>query len=118
MGLPAISEQVYRQDPALMLHMPLRTLIYIDGDDRTQFAVDKPSTLLAGFADPAIAEHGLDLDRKLAELLGVLGVKASPVLATTKFRSVARHGRALMLRQVQLPAGRAGLLVQPDHDPN
>jgi hypothetical protein len=69
MGLPAISEKVYRQDPAVMLHMPLRTLIYIDGDDRTQFAVDQPSTVLAGFADPAIAEHGLDMDRKLAELL-------------------------------------------------
>jgi hypothetical protein len=118
MGLPAISEKVYRQDPAVMLHMPLRTLIYIDGDDRTQFAVDQPSTVLAGFADPAIAEHGLDMDHKLAELLGALGVEASPLLATTKFRSVARHGRALMLRQVQLPAGRTGLLVQPDHDPN
>lgn len=23
-GLPAISEKVYRQDPAVMLHMPLR----------------------------------------------------------------------------------------------
>jgi len=118
MGLPAISEQVYRKDPAVMLHMPLRTLIYIDGDDRTQFAVDQPSTVLAGFADPAIAEHALDMDRKLAELLEALDVEASPVLATTKFRSVARHGQALMLRQVQLPAGRSGLLVQPDHDPN
>ncbi len=118
MGLPAISEKVYRQDPAVMLHMPLRTLIYIDADDHTQFAVDQPSTVLAGFADPAIAELGLDMDRKLAELLGALGVEASPVLAATKFRSVARNGRALVLRQVQLPAARAGLLVQPDQDPN
>ena len=35
MGQPAIPEKVYRQDPAVMQYMPLRTLIYIAGDDRT-----------------------------------------------------------------------------------
>jgi hypothetical protein len=80
MGMPDIPEKVYRQEPAVMLHMPLRTLIYIDHDDRTQFAVDQPSTVLAGFAEPAIAGHGLDLDRRLAELLSMLGVAATPVL--------------------------------------
>jgi hypothetical protein len=84
MGLPDIQEQAYRQDPAVMLHMPLRTLIYIDGDDRTRFGVDQPSTLLASFADPAIAAVGLDLDRRLADLLGALGVKASPALAASQ----------------------------------
>jgi len=32
------------------------------------------------FADPAIAEAGLDLDRQLADLLGALGVQADPLL--------------------------------------
>jgi hypothetical protein len=29
---------------------------------RTQFAVDQPSTVFAGFAEPAVAELGTDLD--------------------------------------------------------
>ena len=74
MGQAAIPEKVYRQDPAVMLYTPLRTLIYIAGDDRTRLAVDQPSTVLASFADPAIAEHGVELDRQLARLLDTLGV--------------------------------------------
>jgi hypothetical protein len=80
MGNHAIAEKIYLHDPAVMLYAPLRTLIYIDADDRTRFAVDQPSTVFASFADPAIAELGLHLDRQLAELLDLLGVEASPVL--------------------------------------
>jgi len=80
MGSHSLVEQVYRRNPAVMLYAPLRTLIYIDAADRTRFAVDQPSTAMAGFADPAIAELGASLDRQLAELLEALGVKASPVL--------------------------------------
>jgi hypothetical protein len=94
MGQPAIPEKVYRQDPAVMLYTPLRTLIYIDGDDRTRLAVDQPSTVLASFADPAFAEHGVELDRQLARLLDTLGVvpnlmpaaEAPPVGAYKKVR--------------------------------
>lgn len=75
MGLHAIPEGIYHRDPAVLLYTPLRTLIYIDGDDRTRFAVDQPSMVFAGFADPVIAEHGLELDRQLARLLDALGVK-------------------------------------------
>ncbi len=67
MGCPAIAEKIYRQDPAVMLYSPLRALIYIDSGDRTQFAVDQPSTVFAGFAEPAIAKLGTDLDHQLAD---------------------------------------------------
>jgi hypothetical protein len=87
MGNHAIAEQIYRHDPAIMLYAPLRTLIYIDTDDRTRFAVDQPSTILASFADPAIAALGLDLDGQLAELLDALGVEASPLLRTARTAS-------------------------------
>jgi hypothetical protein len=76
----AIPEKLYRQDPAVMLYSLLRALIYIDSGDRTRFAVDQPSTVLSGFTDPAIAELGVDLDRRLAELLDSLGVEASQVI--------------------------------------
>jgi hypothetical protein len=69
---------IYRRDPAVMLDAPLRTMIYIDSGDRTRFAVDQPSTVFAGFADPAIAGLGTGLDRQLAALLEALGVEANP----------------------------------------
>jgi hypothetical protein len=81
MGNQAIVEKIYRQDPAVMLYAPLRALIYIDANDRTQFAVDQPSTVFASFGDPDIAGLGLDLDDQLAELLDAVGVRASPLLA-------------------------------------
>jgi hypothetical protein len=67
-----------------MLYSPLRALIYIDSADRTQFALDQPSTVFAGFADSAIAELGTDLDYRLGELLTALGVKATDVLYPTR----------------------------------
>jgi hypothetical protein len=65
-----------------MLCAPLPALIYIDPGDRTRFAVDQPSTVFAGFADPAIAELGTDLDHQFAELLKVLGIGATEALRT------------------------------------
>jgi hypothetical protein len=84
MGSYAIADRIYRQDPAVMLSALLRTLIYIDFGDRTRFAVDQPSTVLAGFADPGIAELGARLDRQLAHLLDALGVGASRVLGAAE----------------------------------
>jgi hypothetical protein len=80
MGHHAIPEKAYLRDPAVMLYAPLRTLIYIDPADRTRLAVDQPSTVYASFADPVITELGRDLDRRLAGLLGSLGVEAGPWL--------------------------------------
>jgi hypothetical protein len=80
----AIPERLYRQDPAVMLYSLLRTQIYIDSGDRTRFAVDQPSTVLSGFTDPAIAKLGVDLDRRLAELLHSLGVEASQVIGAAR----------------------------------
>jgi hypothetical protein len=82
MGCHAVAEKIYRRDPAVMLYAPLRTLIYIDSGDRTRFAVDQPSTVLAGFADPAIAGLGVGLDQQLVELLETLGIEANQVLGS------------------------------------
>ena len=79
MGPGALPELCYRDDPAVLLYARLRTLIYIGRNDRTQFAVDRPSTVLAGFTGPAVAQLGINLDRKLAALLDALGVEAITV---------------------------------------
>jgi hypothetical protein len=78
---------VEKVGPAVMLDSLLRSMIYIDSDDKTRFAVDRPSSLLRGFADPAIARLGTELDHQLAELLETLGIDA-----TTKARRVMTGG--------------------------
>ena len=94
MGSQVIPDKIYRSNPAVMLYSPLRTLIYIGSDDRTRFAVDQPSTVLADIADPAIALLGADLDRQLADLLDALGVETSQVLSTPT-RAGHRAGSSL-----------------------
>jgi hypothetical protein len=80
MGHHATPDKAYLHDPAVMLYAPLPTLIYIDSADRTRFAVDRPSTVYASFADPVITELGIDMDRQLAGLLDSLGIEAGPWL--------------------------------------
>jgi hypothetical protein len=84
MGNRALADDIYRQDPGVMLYAPLNTLIYLDSEGRTRFAVDQPSTVFAAFGDPAIAELGLDLDGRLAELLDALGIQASSLLGAAR----------------------------------
>jgi hypothetical protein len=68
---------MYRHDPAVMLYVPLRTVIYAGPDDRAFFAADQPSTQVASFGLTPVTQVGIDLDRKLAALLDALDVPAS-----------------------------------------
>jgi hypothetical protein len=76
MGNHTIAEQMYRHDPAVMLYVPLRTVIYAGPDDRAFFAADQPSTQVASFGLAPVTQVGLDLDRKLAALLRSLNIPA------------------------------------------
>jgi hypothetical protein len=80
MGNHTIAERMYRHDPAIMLYAPLRTAIHEDAGGTTWFSVDQPSTRFASFGDPAITDIGLELDRKLAALLELLGAPVPPGL--------------------------------------
>ncbi|AWT55328.1 MULTISPECIES: DUF302 domain-containing protein [Mycolicibacterium] len=71
MGNHTIAERMYRHDPSVMLHAPLRTLIYY-GPHGTVFAVDQPSLLFASYDNPAIAAVGRELDALLAALIEAL----------------------------------------------
>ena len=77
MGNHTIAEQMYRHDPAVMLYVPLRTVIYAGPDDRAFFAADQPSTQVASLGLAPVTQVGIDLDRKLAALLDALDVPAS-----------------------------------------
>lgn len=74
MGNHTIAERMYRHDPAVMLYAPLRTTIHQDRHDVTWFSIDQPSTRFASFDVPDITAVGLELDRKVANLLKVLNV--------------------------------------------
>jgi hypothetical protein len=73
MGNHVIAERMFRHDPGVMLHTPLRTEIYADADGGTQFVIDRPSAHFASYGSPAITEVGTELDNLVAGLLGALG---------------------------------------------
>jgi uncharacterized protein YeaO (DUF488 family) len=59
--------------PSVMLHAPLRTLLYADRDGDTKLAVDQPSLLSNSYDCADIAEVGTELDDLLAQLIRRLG---------------------------------------------
>src|SRR5271156_769993 len=75
MGNHTIAERMFRHDPSVMLHAPLRTLLYADPDGDTQLAVDQPSLLFASYDSPEIAAVGKELDELLVALIELLGGK-------------------------------------------
>jgi hypothetical protein len=83
MGNNVIVETMFRHDPGVMLYAPLRTAIYQDAAGRVHFGIDQPSSKFAGFGDPRITEVGLQLDVKLAALLGLLGLQVPDELEQT-----------------------------------
>lgn len=71
MGNHTIAERMYRYDPGVMLHAPLRTLLY-DAGQGTVLAVDQPSLLFGSYGYPEIASVGTELDGLLARLVELL----------------------------------------------
>jgi Domain of unknown function DUF302 len=72
MGNHTIAERMFRHEPSVMLHAPLRTLLYADPDGDTKLAVDQPSLLFSSYGNPEIANVGYELDGLLAQLIGLL----------------------------------------------
>jgi hypothetical protein len=50
-------------------------VIWEDSDGNAWFTADQPSTQFSSFGIPAVSDVGVELDRKLATLLEVLGVE-------------------------------------------
>jgi len=73
MGNHTIAERMFHHDPAVMLHAPLRTVIYADIDGDTKLAVDQPSLLFASYDNPDIEQVGYRLDYLLALLIINMG---------------------------------------------
>ena len=82
MGNHTIAERMFRHDPSVMLHAPLRTLLYADADGDTKLAVDQPSLLFASYDNRDIAAVGRELDALLAQLIELLGAEVPTQLCT------------------------------------
>lgn len=75
-GNHTIAETMFRHNPRTLLYAPLRALIYTDADGNAVFSIDQPSTAFGSLGFPEITSVGRDLDRKVANLLRVIGVDA------------------------------------------
>ena len=84
MGNHTIAELMFHHDPAVMLHAPLRALIYADSDGDTKLAVDQPSLLFASYDNPDIETVGYRLDYLLALLIIKMGGDVPEELRRTR----------------------------------
>jgi hypothetical protein len=92
MGNHTIAETMFRYDPAVMLHAPLRTLIYVSPEGATRLTVDQPSLLFDSYHDPRIAEVGRYLDSLLAGVVDALGATVPHELAGAALNSSTPRG--------------------------
>ncbi len=81
MGNHTIAERMYRHDPAVMLHAPLRVVLFASTAGNTVMVLDQPSRLFASYGDPAISQVGEHLDELVADLVAELGGDPSPLRA-------------------------------------
>jgi uncharacterized protein (DUF302 family) len=74
LGNHVVAETMFRRDPRALLYAPLRVLVYSDPDRNAVFSMDQPSTAFGSLGIAEVTEVGLSLDRKVANLLRVIGV--------------------------------------------
>jgi uncharacterized protein (DUF302 family) len=77
LGNHTIAETMFRHDPRALLYAPLRVLVYSDSDANAVFSMDQPSSAFGSLGIRDVTEVGLALDRKVANLLRVIGVDAA-----------------------------------------
>ncbi len=73
-GNHVIAETMFRHDPKAMLYAPLRMLVYSDADGNAVFTMDQPGPAFGSLGIAEVAAVGEGLDRKVVNLLRVLGV--------------------------------------------
>lgn len=82
MGNYALTEALFRHDPATVFNGRLRALIYVDPAGVTRLTVDQPSLQFAS-CDSSGSAVGERLNACLAHLIGLLGGQVPQQLAST-----------------------------------
>ena len=80
-GNHVIAETMFRHDPKAMLYAPLRMLVRSDGDGNAIFTMDQPGPAFGSLGIDEVSKVGEGLDRKVVNLLRVIGVDAEQAFA-------------------------------------
>jgi hypothetical protein len=80
-GNHVIAETMFRHDPKALLYAPLRMLVYSDGDGNAIFTMDRPGPAFGSLGIAEVTKVGEGLDRKVVNLLRVVGVAAEQAFA-------------------------------------
>jgi hypothetical protein len=75
-------EYLLGNHPKALLYAPLRLLIYSDGDGNAIFTMDQPSPAFGSLGIADVTKVGEGLDRKVVNLLRVIGVDAEQAFAS------------------------------------
>jgi uncharacterized protein (DUF302 family) len=67
-GNPVVGKQLFEQDHAVGLYVPVRIFVYSDANGKTSVSYDKPSTLLSQFQNSKVNMAAEMLDQKLEGL--------------------------------------------------
>jgi uncharacterized protein (DUF302 family) len=67
-GNPTVGKQLFEQDHAVGLYVPLRISVYSDADGKTYIEYDKPTALLAQFKNEKVLMIAQMLDEKISGL--------------------------------------------------
>jgi len=81
LGNHVIAETMFRHDPRALLYAPLRLLVYSDDDGNAVFSMIRPSSAFGSLGIAEVTEVGLSLDRKVVNLLRVIGVDPGDAFA-------------------------------------
>ncbi len=75
-GNHIIAETMFRHDPKALLYAPLRMLVYSGSDGNAVFTMDQPSPAFGSLGIADVTKVGEGLDRKVVNLLRIIGVDA------------------------------------------
>ena len=76
LGNHTMAETMFRHDPRALLYAPLRVLLYADADGNAVFSMDQPRAAFGSLGIAEVTKVGEGLDRKVVNLLRVIGVDA------------------------------------------
>jgi len=80
-GNHVIAETMFTHDPKALLYAPLRMLVYSNADGHAVFTMDTPGSAFGSLGIAAVTTVGEGLDRKVANLLRIVGVDADQAFA-------------------------------------
>jgi uncharacterized protein (DUF302 family) len=80
-GNHVIAETMFRHDPKALLYAPLRMLVHSDSDGNAIFTMDQPGPAFGSLGIADVTKVGEGLDRKVVNLLRVIGVDAEQAFA-------------------------------------